>query len=362
MHHLTIRSLSATPVAVPLKRPLRTSSQIFSTVPLLIVELSTQEGITGNAYGFCYTDVIARSMQTVVTDLGTVLAGQRVAPHSLSKRIAQHFKLIGLGGPLPMVASTVDVAAWDALAVAAGMPLADLLGAERRPVPAYNSCGLSLIGPQEAADEAEELLAGGFRAVKMRLGRPNFADDLAAVRAVRGRLPSEVALMVDFNQALTFADAMQRCPALDDEGIYWIEEPIRHDDYMHLAQVSATSKTPIQIGENCVGARSVAEALETIASDYLMFDLDRIGGVTGWRVAAGLAAAHNREVSSHLSPEVSAHLLAGTATMHWLEYVDWAAALLQEPLRIVDGMAIASELAGNGLRWDAEAVARYRLS
>ncbi|MGL1668928.1 enolase C-terminal domain-like protein, partial [Vibrio parahaemolyticus] len=82
-----------------------------------------------------------------------------------------------------------------------------------------------------AADEAEALLEGGFGAVKLRLGRADFGQDLAAVRAVRRRLPNDIELMVDFNQALTFGEAMHRCRLLDAEGIYWIEEPIRHDDY-----------------------------------------------------------------------------------------------------------------------------------
>jgi mandelate racemase len=105
----------------------------------------------------------------------------------------------------------------------------------------------------------------------------------------------------------------------------------------------------------------MAAALEASASDYVMPDLDRIGGVTGWQRAAGLAAAYNREVSSHLFPEVSAHLLAATPGRHWLEYVDWAVPLLQEPLQIVDGLAIVPNRAGNGMRWDEAAVAKFKL-
>lgn len=362
MHQwLTLRSLSAVPVSVPLKRPLATSVQAFRSVPLLLVDLHTEEGVVGRAYAFCYTDSIAKSLKIIVDDLSSALAKKRVAPLEISKAVARHFKLTGLTGPLLMAASAVDVAAWDALSIANEMPLAEYLGAELRPMPAYNSCGLSLIPPEAAADEAEELLSNGFEAVKMRMGRPNFADDLLAVRAVRKRLPNSVSLMVDFNQALTFAQAMQFCPALHGEGAYWIEEPIRHDDYKHAALIAQSSRTPIQLGENCVGPRSIADVLEEGAADYLMFDLDRIGGVTGWRHAAGLAVAYNREVSTHLFPEVSAHLLAATPTMHWLEYVDWADPLLQEPLKIVDGMAVVAAGPGNGLHWDLDAVAKYRI-
>ena len=105
----------------------------------------------------------------------------------------------------------------------------------------------------------------------------------------------------------------------------------------------------------------MAIAIEQKAADYVMPDLERIGGVTGWQRAAGLAAAHRIEMSSHLFPEVSAHLLAATPTRHWLEWVDWAEAILQEPLRIEDGYAHAPERPGNGLSWNAKAVEKYRM-
>ena len=359
--NLTIRSLSATPIAVPMARPLITSAQTIRTAPLLLIDLQTEQGITGRAYAFCYLPSVACALQRVVADLGAFLAGQAVAPLALSKTITRYFKLTGLSGPLAMVASAVDVAAWDACSIAADMPLARFLGAGMDPVPAYNSNGLGLIGPQAAADEAQALLEDGFKAVKMRMGRPNFSDDLAAVRAVRQRLADDVALMVDFNQALTFAKAMQYCPALDGEGVYWIEEPIRHDDYQHAALIAQATETPIQIGENFLGLAPTLDAIKASASDYVMFDLDRIGGVTGWRHAAGIAAACGREVSTHLFPEVSAHLLAATPTAHWLEYADWINPVVQQPLQIIDGNAVIPERPGNGLVWDDAAVAEYKL-
>jgi mandelate racemase len=361
-NHLTLRSLSGTAVALPMKRPLGTSAKTIDTASLLLVDLMTAEGITGRAYAFCYLPSIARSLVPIVAELSGALAGQPLIPFDLSNRITRHFKLPGLVGPLAMVASSVDTAIWDALARAADVPLARLLGASPRQVPAYNSSnGLGLMSPEAAADEAEALLENGFRAVKLRLGRGEIGLDLATVRAVRKRLPDRVRLMVDFNQALTFSDAMQYCLALDEEGIYWIEEPIQHDDYRHLALLAQAATTPIQIGENFAGLAPMAVALEASASDYVMVDLDRIGGVTGWQRAAGLAAGYNREISSHLFPEVSTHLLAATPGQHWLEYVDWAVPLLQEPLQIVDGMAMVPGRAGNGMLWDDVAVAKFKL-
>ena len=167
--------------------------------------------------------------------------------------------------------------------------------------------------------------------------------------------------MVDYNQALSLAQALERGRALDREGVYWLEEPIRHDDYAGAARLARELATPIQIGENFSESSSMATALAAGASDYVMPDLARIGGVTGWQRAAALAAVHRIEMSSHLFPEVSAHLLAATPTCHWLEWVDWANAIVEEPLRIDAGFAVVPERPGNGLAWNAAAVAKYRM-
>jgi mandelate racemase len=289
-----------------------------------------------------------------------VIADARVAPLDIGVTLARHFRLIGVRGIVAMALAGIDVACWDALAIAAGMPLAAFLGAAPKEIPAYNSNGLGLIEAEAAADEAEELLAGGFDAIKMRLGRPTLEADLAAIRAVRKRVPGKI--MVDFNQALTFAEAKRRCHAIDGEGIYWIEEPIRHDDYAACAELAHELDTPLQIGENFAGPQAMAAAIAAHAADYMMPDLERIGGVTGWQQAAALAAAAGIEISSHLFPEASAHLLAATPTAHWLEYVDWADPILAAPLQIVDGCTRTADTPGTGVVWNDEAVARYRLA
>src|SRR5262249_10588549 len=157
--------------------------------------------------------------------------------------------------------------------------------------------------PEAAADEAEKLLAGGFRAVKLRLGHASLAEDLAATRAVRARLPAHIDLMVDYNQALSVAEALRRGRALEREGIAWLEEPIRHDDYAGNALLTRELGVPVQIGENFNGPEAMLQALEARACDYVMPDAGRIGGVTGWMQSAGIAAARGIEMSSHLLPE-----------------------------------------------------------
>ncbi len=359
---LTIRDLRALAVEVPMTYALGTSRATIAKAPLLLVDLETEEGITGRAYLFCYLPAAAPAIAKILEEVLRVTKGDPVAPVDLWSKLSERFALIGVQGIVRMAMSGFDVAAWDALAIAANLPLATLIGGKPKRIPAYNSCGLGLMtSPQAVADEAEKLLAGGFRAIKLRLGYPTLQEDIAAVRAVRARIGGDAALMVDYNQALSVAEALHRGRALDDENIYWLEEPIRHDDYAGAAALARELKVPIQIGENFSEASAMAAALAAGAADYVMPDLERIGGVSGWQRAAALAATHRIEMSSHLFPEVSAHLLAATPTCHYLEYMDWADAIVEEPLKIEDGFAVVPDRPGNGLTWDEKAVARYRM-
>jgi mandelate racemase len=359
---LTVQTVRTVAVSVPMRFALGTSAATVREAPLLLIDLATAEGVTGGAYLFCYRPSGAAAIAAVLHDAVALIAGERVRPIEIAAKLERRFALIGVTGVVRMALSALDMALWDALAVAAGQPLAALLGASPRPIPAYNSCGLGLMAPAAAADEAEQLLAGGFRAVKLRLGYPTLAEDLAVTRAVRRRVPDSVSVMVDYNQALTVAQALERGRALAAEGIAWIEEPIRHDNLAGHVTLTRDLAPPIQIGENFDGPKAMAQALAAGACDLVMPDAARIGGVTGWQQAAGVAAAYDTEMSSHLMPELSAHLLATTPTAHWLEYVDWANTILAEPLVLRDGAITASAQPGTGLAWNDDAVAHYRLT
>ncbi len=358
---LTVRAISAVGVEVPMTYALGTSRGRITKAPLLLIDVETAEGVTGRSYLWSYFPRAMVAIASLLQEIEERTKGERIAPAELWGKLAERFALIGVQGIVRMAMAGFDVACWDALATAAGVPLVRLLGGEPRRIPAYNSCGLGLMPKEALADEAEKMLERGFRAVKLRLGYPTLAEDLAAVHAVKSRIPEGVALMVDYNQALDVDEALKRGRALDRENLAWLEEPIRHDDYAGAALIARELSVPVQIGENFSLVAGMQMALNAKACDLVMPDLERIGGVTGWQQAAAFAAKRKIKMSSHLYSEVSAHLLAVTPTAHYLEYVDWADKVVQEPLQIVDGEAVISDRPGGGIVWDKSAVEKYRI-
>jgi mandelate racemase len=358
---LTYRSVKIRPVLVPLRRAVVSKVGVFDEWPIILIDLETNEGIVGRSYVAPYLKHSVRYIAPIIQDLASRRKGQPLNPLDDFRQGQKALNLIGCEGVSMIALSGLDMAAWDALAKAANMPLAMVLGGSIGPVPAYNSNGLWLTEVEVLADEAGALVSeGGFKALKLRLGRDRLADDVAAIEAVRAGAGEDVKLMVDFNQGLSLGDALRRCHALDGQGLYWLEEPIAYDNLSGYAQLARELRTPVQMGENFYGPRAMKQALAMRCSNYVMTDLMRIGGVTGWLRAAAIAGGEGIEMSSHLYPEFSAHLLRVTDTAHWLEWQDWANPILAAPFEVADSMIKVPNRPGAGVGWNEDAVRRYR--
>ena len=357
---LTFKSISARAVVLKLKRPIVARIATIPEWPLILIDLFTEEGVIGRSYLEPYTIKTMRYLIPALRDFGEILKGRRVAPAELYDHARKSLHFVGYAGQSMIAVSGLDMAAWDALAKASGVPLCVLLGGSVGPVKAYNSNGLWLQPPEILASDAVALRdEGGFSGLKLRLGRDRARDDLAAIEAIRQAVGDEMELMADFNQCLNFADALQRCHMIDDAGLAWIEEPIVYDNLDGYVQLAAQIKTPIQIGENFYGPRDLYTALQRKACDLVMPDFMRIGGVTGWLRAAAIAGAAGIPMSTHLYPEVAAHVMRVTETAHWLEWQDWADPVLQQPYEIRDGLLHIPDAPGVGLEWDEDAVAAH---
>ena len=336
---LTFKSIRARPVVLKLKRSVIARIATITDWPLILIDLFTNEGVVGRSYLEPYTMKAMKYLVPALHDLGDMLKGRELAPVELYELARKSLHFVGYQGLSMIAVSGLDLAAWDARAKAANVPLCVYLGGSIGPVRAYNSNGLWLKEPRAVAAELIELRdEGGFTGLKLRLGRDRLRDDLATIEAVRNAVGNDTALMIDFNQGLNLADALQRCHAIDDLGLTWIEEPIVYDNFDGFAQLAAELKTPIQIGENFYGPRDVHTALQKKACDFVMPDFMRIGGVTGWLRAAAIAGAAGIPVSTHLYPEVAAHVMRVTETAHWLEWQDWADPILLKPYDIKDGL------------------------
>ena len=238
---LTFRSITARVVVAKLKRPLKVKLFTVPDWPVILIDLATEEGVTGRAYLGPYNVATARYLVAMLEDFTALFKGKRIAPVEFFETARKSLHFVGYEGMSLIAVSGLDMAAWDAVARAANVPLCVLLGGSVGPLKAYNSNGLWLKEPAEVGAEAPVLRDdGGFSAVKMRMGRTHLRDDVAAAQAVRKALGDDTALMVDFNQGLSMADALERCHALDDFGFTWIEEPVLYTNYEGCAQLAAS--------------------------------------------------------------------------------------------------------------------------
>jgi mandelate racemase len=354
---LTIGGLRARAVNVDIERPVQTSGGVIATAALVLIDLETREGPTGRAYVRSYAAFALEPLRRLVENLGAALVGDVLAPLEIECKLQGMFRLLGPQGLTGIAASGIDMAAWDALARANDLPLVELLGGGKKRVPAYGS--LRTMRSEDVVEEAREVSKMGFDAYKVKVGHGDVRSDLEAVNAVRGVIGEDALLAVDYNQSLSVTGALERVRVLDEEGLWWIEEPTRADDFAGHARIAQEARTPICLGENWWGPHDVQESIDARACDYGMPDAMKIGGVTGWLRAAAVAEPSGLPLTSHVFPEVSAHLLAVSPTAHRLEYLDHAGPILEEPIKIEGGHALVPEGPGIGLEWDEDAVGRY---
>lgn len=353
-----ILDVSARAVVAPIRRPIRTAVGIIPAAPLVLIDIGTEQGITGHSYLFGYTPLTLSSLVNLVHQLGDVLKGKKVVPFERMKELDLQFRLLGTQGLLGMVLSGIDMAFWDILGKAVGQPVVQLLGGEPRPLRAYDSYGF--IDPEMDAEDLKQSIKRGFQGIKIKAGMATLAEDLASVGAVREIIGPEVALMLDFNQSLRPAEACYRIEKLQEFDPYWVEEPVSAQDLQGHASVRTSTEVPVQTGENWWFPRDMQRSISANASDFVMVDVMKIGGVSGWMAAAAQADAASLPLSSHIFIEASAHLLPVTPTCDWLEYLDFAGAILAEPYTVTNGMVCAKG-PGLGISWNEPAIARYAI-
>lgn len=357
-HQPTIKELRVRAVCVPMQQPHQTAGGVVSESPLVLTDIVTEDGCVGHSIVFTYTRAALKPTADLILGLEPLVIGRPLAPRALEQELAKRFRLLGTQGLVGIALSAIDMAMWDALSRSANQSLVHLLGGlDDKPIPAYGAIGYD--GVNDSVKVAEDWAKRGFRGVKAKIGYPTLQEDLAVIRAIRSAVGETMSIMVDYNQSLTPVEAIERLRALEDEGLTWVEEPTLAHDYLGHAKIAREIRTPIQCGENWWGTLDMQHAIDAEASDYMMPDVMKIGGVSGWLRAADLAQSRNILLSNHLWPEISTQLLSLTPTAHWLEYADWWNPILNQPLQVKDGWVTAEGMLGTGVDWNEKAVKQF---
>ncbi len=352
-----IGSVRVRAVRVPMAHAHQTAGGTVSESPLVLTDITSEDGVVGHSMVFTYTAAALKPTADLIRNLEPLIKGEPFAPADIEQTLSRRFRLLGTQGLVGIALAAIDMALWDGQARRHGVSLVHLLGGVEKPIAVYGAVGYD--GAAGSARVAEAWAKLGFAGVKAKIGYATVQEDVATIRAMRQAVGPDVAIMVDYNQCLSPVEAVQRLRVLDEEGLTWVEEPTLAHDYAGHARIAREARTPIQCGENWWGALDMQHAIDAVASDFMMPDVMKIGGVTGWMRASSMAQAHGIRLSNHLWPEISAQLLCLTPTAHWLEYADWWNPILREPLAIEKGMASVSGTIGTGVAWNEEAVNRW---
>ena len=327
----------------------------------VLATLETDQGLTGEGLAMSFNPHRVATIREMVRSLEPIVVG--LDPRMSGRLMARAWKelnFFGMEGISILGLTPVDSALWDLRGKAAGLNVAHLIGACRDAVRTYASGGLWLnLSADELQEQAAWFVRQGFRAMKVRLGKRDFLEDVARVRAVRDAIGPDIALMADANQQLNVKQAIRLGRMLEEFDLTWFEEPIPSTDHEGEAAIAAALDVPLASGETVWTHRGIFTMLEKRAADILMPDMQRMGGPTEYLKAGHLCEAYHITCSSHVFAETSLPLLASFRTGDWLEHMPWFEVLYGAKIELDgEGRALVTDRPGWGFTFDQEAVKR----
>ena len=359
---MKITDIRATLLSVPLNPPIADSTHVLNHIQWILVDVFTDEGLVGNSFMLTF-DYGPELLQGIVdTELKKLLLGKD--PRDISgiwQMCHAHCEYIGQSGVAAWGIAAIDIALWDLLGKQLGVPVCQLLGSNREQVPIYGSGGWLSYSMDELLAEASAYVQHGFTMVKMKVGSADLKRDVERVRAVRKQLGDDVKLMVDANQAFTPHRAIAFARQVEDQDIFWFEEPVSKDDLDGYCQVASSIEIPVATGEREYSLGAFRDFLVREGASILQSDALRIGGLSQCLKVAHLAEAFNRPLAPHFYKEIDVHLLAAIRNGLFLEYFSWLDDLLVHPLEVSNGMATVPQAPGLSLEFKPEAIKEYKV-
>jgi L-alanine-DL-glutamate epimerase-like enolase superfamily enzyme len=276
----------------------------------------------GNEIGLGYTYADSATATLIHKLLANVVAGQdAMSPVACWNQMARRIRNLGRPGIASMAISAVDVALWDLKAHLLNLPLVTLLGAVRDSVSIYGSGGFTSYSDEQLRNQFGGWVEQGISRVKMKIGRDANAD-LHRVAVARDTIGPSAELFVDANGAYSRKQALAQAEKFADSGVSWFEEPVSSDDLegLRLLRDRAPAGMDIAAGEYGYDSWYFRRMLDAGAVDVLQADATRCGGITGFRQAAALCAAHHVPLSAHTAPTIHMHLGCAAIPLRHLEY------------------------------------------
>ena len=341
------------------------SGGMGSKAEFITIKILTSEGIEGIGYAGFASSVMVKALKETVDALLDQIIG--TDPRMVEQINSYLRNLAGVGAPAGIATraiSGIDVALWDIKGKLASEPIHRMLGGYRDTVPTYASGFLWRNFNLERLEKtSKELVSQGFTAMKFRMGAEDSAKkELARMETMRNAVGEEITLMLDINQGWDINTAISIGRELAQYNLYWLEDPINHQDFEGLARIADVLDTPIAAGEYHYGIEPFRTLLERRSIDIVMVDLLRVGGITQWMKVAHMAESYNLPVVTHLATEVLMHCLAACPNGTFVEHMPWTFAMFNEEPEILHGEIVLPQTPGLGLSFNEENLKKYAVS
>jgi L-alanine-DL-glutamate epimerase-like enolase superfamily enzyme len=361
---LTLEDAHVRLCRVPVDPPRGDAIQQFDALELPIVEIVDAAGRRGLGFGYTIGTGGTAIAALLRDELVHQLRGQD--PRQIARvvdRLRKSIHALTPGCISSTALAAIDVALWDLAAKRAETPLHLLLGGAQTRVRLYNTHVGWLNRPcDEMVDLARQAVSRDrFTALKLKVGKPDPAEDVERVAKVREAVGPAVTLMADANQSWRIDEAIVRTRQLEAFNLYWMEEPLDATDldgFVRLGQHTTTARAG---GESLYSPAAFHEAIRRGALDLLQPDVARVGGITAAITVCRMAEAANLPVAPHVSPELSITVAAAVPNAVFVEYIPQMEPILARALVRRDGYGLPFDAPGHGIVFDPEALERFTI-